>query len=488
MQSFSKEDERLLDLLLQSQRKLKARASFDEWCRLAGFEPAAHHRLICDLLADVASGQEDRVMIFMPPGSAKSTYGSILFPPWFLCQFPDKNIMACSHTQTLAERFGRRCRNLVQAHSDDLAISVMSDNAAAGRWQLVQGGEYMAAGVGMGIAGFRADLTVIDDPIKSREDAESELTREKLWEWWVFDVRPRLKPDGKVILIMTRWHEDDLGGRLLQEEPGRWRVIRLPMVAEDDEDPLGRNPGERLWPEWFTQGMVDEARKDIRLWLALYQQRPAHEEGTYWKRNWLHPVPGGHIPPRASMRIYGGSDYATKQDGGDFTVHCVVGLDPSDRPWLLDLWRKQTSSEWWVSAWCDLVLQWKPIAWAEERGQIISAVGPYLEREQRKRRAFTDRQQFQSKSDKAEMGRSMQGMVATMGLWYDQNAPWVPEVEGELLSFPSAKHDDIHDALGKCGLLLDAAVKGEDLKPPPPSKISGYRSMRPQGEASLKVL
>lgn len=440
------------------------------------------------MLADVAAGAEDRVMIFMPPGSAKSTYGSILFPPWFLCQFPDQNVMACSHTQSLAERFGRRCRNLIQAHADDLGIHMQADNAAAGRWQLREGGEYLAAGVGMGIAGFRSDLVVIDDPVKSREDAESELQRDKLWEWWIFDVRPRLKPNGKVILIQTRWHEDDLGGRLLQEEPGRWKVIRLPMIAEDDEDPLGRHPGERLWPEWFTQDMVDEARKDIRLWLALYQQRPAHEEGTYWKRQWLHGVPRGHIPPRQSMRIYGGSDYATKQDGGDFTVHAVLGLDPSDRPWLLDLWRKQTTSEWWISAWCDLVLQWKPIAWAEERGQIMASVGPFLEREQRKRKAYTDRQQFTSGSDKSQMARSMQAMVATMGLWYDEDAPWVPEMEGELLSFPAAKHDDVHDAIGKAGLLLDMAVKGEDVKPPPSRLVSGYKSMRPAQQQSLKVL
>jgi phage terminase large subunit-like protein len=491
------DEERLLELLQHKARKLKARTSLVAWCRAAGFEPAQHHRLILDLLADVASGSEDRVMIFMPPGSAKSTYGSILFPPWYLCQFPTHNVMACSHTQTLAERFGRRVRNLIQAHPDELGLEVQHDNAAVGRWQLApaenaehegEGGEYLAAGVGMGIAGFRSDLTLIDDPVKSREDAESQIQRDKVWDWWLFDVRPRLKPGGRVVLIMTRWHEDDLAGRLLKDEPGRWKVLRLPMEADEEEDALGRRLGERLWPEWFTDDMVREAKSDPYLWISLYQQRPTAAEGTYWKRHWLHRVPAHHVPPRQALRIYGGSDYATKEGEGDYTVHAVVGLDPQDRPWLLDLWRKQTTSDWWVSSWCDLVCKWKPHGWAEEQGQILRGVGPWLEREQRKRKAFTNRQQFTSRGDKATMARSMQGLVATMGLWYSQEEPWVGDLEAELLSFPGGKNDDIHDAIGKAGMLLDIAVRGVEDKPPPPAKVSGYKTMRPAGGASMKVL
>jgi len=479
--------------------------------------PALHHRLINEALMRLERGDFDRMMIFMPPGSAKSTYGSMLFPPWYMARHPYHNVMACSHTQTLAERFGRRVRNLIRENTDLLGISISEDNAAAGRWQLARPdgmghnggpdlddddedngprdpGEYLAAGVGMGIAGFRSDLTIIDDPIKSREEAESELIRNKHWDWWLFDVRPRIKPGGKVVVIQTRWHEDDLSGRILQDEGeikdgGRWFVLKLPMIATDYDDPLGREPGERLWKEWFTEDMVREAKKDPRLWNPLYQQSPTAQEGTYWKKHWLRPVNAGQIPPRHMLRIYGGSDYATKEGGGDFTVHAVIGLDPDDRPWLLDIWRKQTTSDWWVSAWCDLVLRWKPIAWAEERGQIIGGVGPWLEREQRKRRAFTDRQQFTARGDKDTMARSMQGIVATMGLWYDEDAPWRADLETELLGYPSTKFDDQHDALGKVGQLLDVAIHGS--KPneatsnrrasgykPSQSKQSGYTSSK----------
>lgn len=453
-------------------------------------------------------GDYDRLMIFMPPGAAKSTYGSMLFPAWYLARNPTSNVMACSHTQHLAERFGRRVRNLIRGHADELGISISEENSAAGRWALEKdlrghnggpewdddederddGGEYLAAGVGMGIAGFRSDLTVIDDPVKSKEDADSEIMRDKVWDWWLFDVEPRLKPGGKVVLIMTRWHEDDLAGRLLADEGelddgGRWAVLRLPMEANDNRDPLRRNLGERLWPEWFTEAMVRKAKRDPRLWNALYQQQPSAAEGSYWKRDWLRPVDPAHVPPLHMLKLYGGSDYATKEDGGDYTVHVVIGLDPDGRPWLLDLWRKQTTSDHWVSAWCDLVLRWKPMEWGEERGQIIGSVGPWLEAEQRKRRAHTYRRQFTSRGDKATMARSMQGIVATMGLWYAEDAPWRGDLEAELLAFPAGKHDDIHDGLGKVGLLLDEAINGTRPEPNRArSRNSGYKSTRPYGQ------
>jgi predicted phage terminase large subunit-like protein len=472
---------------------------------VAGYIPAIHHRLINGALMRLEAGEIDRLMIFMPPGAAKSTYGSMLFPAWYLARNPLHNVMACSHTQGLAERFGRRVRNLILGHGETLGIEIQHDNAAAGRWALAKDplghnggppldgeedeasregeGEYMAAGVGMGIAGFRSDLTVIDDPVKSKEDAESEIQRDKVWDWWLFDVEPRLKPGGKVVLIMTRWHEDDLAGRLLKDEGeygvdenGRWAVLRLPMEANDNRDPLRRKLGERLWPEWFTDAMVAKAKKDPRLWNSLYQQQPSAAEGTYWQRQWLHPVPREHIPPLRLMRIYGGSDYATTKDGGDYTVHVVIGLDPDDRPWLLDVWRKQTQSDEWVSSWCDLVLKWKPLEWGEERGQILGGVGPWLEREQRKRRAHTYRRQFTARGDKATMARSMQGIVATMGLHYAEDAPWRGDLEAELLAFPAGKHDDIHDALGKAGQLLDIAIHGERKETNRAQSRSGYRA------------
>ena len=163
-------------------------------------------------------------------------------------------MIAASHTTELAEKWGRKVRNLITEYGPTLDIAVSDDNQAAGRWSLKSGGEYYAAGVGVGIAGFRADLAIIDDPVRNREDADSALMREKTWDWFKSDLSTRMKPGGRIILIMTRWNEDDLAGRLLldmQKGGDCWDVLSLPAVAEAD-DPLRTRAwrssvGRRLW-------------------------------------------------------------------------------------------------------------------------------------------------------------------------------------------------------------------------------------------------
>jgi predicted phage terminase large subunit-like protein len=168
------------------------------------------------------------------------------------------------------------------------------------------------------------------------------------------------------------------------------------------------------------------------------------------------------------MRVYGGSDYAVTMDGGDFTCHVVVGIDPEGRMYLLDLWRKQAASDEWIEAFCDLVKAWKPIGWAEEQGQIRSGVGPFLDRRQRERKAFVARDQFPTRGDKAVRAQSIRGRMASEGLYVPTAAKWYPELRSELLSFPAGKHDDQVDALGLVGQLLDKMMSGKkpiELKP-----------------------
>lgn len=418
----------------------------------------------------------------MPPGSAKSTYGSVLFPPWFM-QSVATNVLSASHTTELAEKWGRRVRNLVNEHSNELGIAVAPDNMAAGRWALSTGPEYYAAGVGTGIAGFRAGLGLIDDPIRSRQDADSELIRDRIWDWYINDFRTRLVPGASQVLIQTRWHEDDLAGRALQHSD--WHVISLPAEAEAN-DPLGRKPGEWLWSDG-TYGygeQLAELKKNTpaRTWSALYQQRPAPEEGDYFKSEWLRPY--DKSPSRETMRIYGGSDYAVTADGGDYTVHAIVGLDPEGRMYLLDLWRKQAAPDEWVERFCDLVLKWKPMGWAEEQGQIRSGVGPFLDRRQRERQAFVFREAFPTRGDKSIRAQSMRGRMALEGLYVPHNAPWYADFRTELLSFPAGKHDDQVDAIGLVGQLLDKMMAGDAPKKPEPKKDqSGYSAMDEDDDA-----
>ena len=242
-----------------------------------------------------------------------------------------------------------------------------------------------------------------DDLFGSREDAYSETVRQKRWDWYQDDFSARLKPGAKRILMNTRWHEEDIAGRVLQQierKEIKGRVISIPAIAEED-DPLGRKSGEYLWddPGGYNYAAFLRARQretSPMMWAALYQQRPAPEEGDYFKAAWLKPY--DKLPLRETLRVYGGSDYAVTADGGDYTVHLVVGLDPEGRMYLLDRWRKQTASDEWVEAFCDLVTQWKPMGWAEEKGQISAGVGPAIDRRQRERKAYVYRQQFPTKS------------------------------------------------------------------------------------------
>lgn len=418
----------------------------------------------------------------MPPGSAKSTYASVLFPPWLMQKQPQANILAASHTTELAEKWGRRVRNIVNEHSIELGISPSPDSQAAGRWALTSGAEYYAAGVGTGIAGFRAKFGLIDDPIRSRQDADSELIRDRIWDWYINDFRTRLVPGAAEILIQTRWHEDDLAGRALNHS--KWHVISLPALADDKHDPLGRDIGEPLWDD-DEYGYGDQLRElakstPARTWSALYQQRPAPEEGDYFKAEWLKPYTAQQKPAKSTLRVYGGSDYAVTADGGDYTVHAVVGLDPEGKPWLLDLWRKQTASDKWVEALADLILEHKPMGWAEEQGQIKSGVGPFLERRLRERRAYVAREQFPTRGDKAIRAQSMRSLMASEGLHVPIDAPWYADFRAELLSFPAGKHDDIVDALGLVGQLLDRMLAGTKPKPTEKPKRDRWDRETPQ--------
>lgn len=413
----------------------------------------------------------------MPPGSAKSTYSSVLFPPWLMQRRPDWNVLAASHTIELAEKWGRRIRNLIAEHTLDLNISLAADSQAAGRWALESGGEYYAAGVGTGIAGFRANVGLIDDPIRSRQDADSELIRDRIWDWYINDFCTRLVPGARKILIQTRWHEDDLAGRALNHE--NWHVISLPAEAIEN-DPLGRKPGEWLWSDGeygYGQQLEDlKTKTPARTWSALYQQSPAPEEGDYFQSAWLKPC--DKLPARETMRVYGGSDYAVTEDGGDYTVHLIVGLDPDGRMYLLDLWRGQKAGDVWIERFCDLVLKWKPIGWAEETGQIKSAIGPFLERRMRERKAYVARKQFPTRGDKSIRAQSIRGRMALEGLYVPQFASWFADFRAELLSFPAGKYDDQVDALGLVGQLLDTMSVGQ--KPRPEKKQDpdgGYRDI-----------
>lgn len=461
--------------------RYQAQQSIEEFIRIVSPEtvPARHHRLLLSKLQAVAMGLITRLIVMMPPGAAKSTYASILFPPWFLGNNPLKSVIGASHAGELAERFGRRVRNLVA--SDEFryvfGFGVSSTNAAAGRWETEPGGEYYAVGVDASVTGRRADLGIIDDPVKGRAEADSASIRQRTWDWYKADFWPRLKPNGAIVLITTRWHEMDLAGMLLAEEANggeHWEVLSLPAEAMAD-DPLGREPGEFLWPEWFNAAMFAEAKRDLRNWSALYQQQPTPDTGDYFRSEWIRWY--DRAPNRETMRIYGASDYAVTADGGDYTVHGVIGLDPNDDIYILDWWRKQSASDEWVEAFCDMAEGWKPLMWGEEKGQIARGVGPFLDKRLRERHVYPYRREYASAADKPTRARAFQGRMAMGKVYFPKRLPWVNDLVSELLRFDAGKNDDQVDVLSLIGRMLDSMVSGTKPKQVEPMRGANQMTM-----------
>lgn len=252
----------------------------------------------------------------MPPREGKSELSMIRFPAWYLGRNPDKRVIGASYAASLAMSFSRKVRNLFDdyrfKYCFDAKLAFGSKSVEAWDIEGCKGG-MIAAGVGGGITGHGADLFIIDDPVKDREEAESKTYRDKTWNWYTDVARTRLEPEAAIILIMTRWHSDDLAGRLLEEmEKGgdKWETVRLPALAEE-KDPIGRKAGEALWPARYSKKTLLETKRAVgsRTWEALYQTRPIKSEGEIVKRDWIVY----YDEPPLNPNWFGGIDTATSK-------------------------------------------------------------------------------------------------------------------------------------------------------------------------------
>lgn len=312
----------------------------------------SHHALILGALQDLADGVGPNLMLLMPPGSAKSTYVDVVFVPWFMARAPRKSVILASYGSDLARKQGRRARQLARSKSFNelFEARLSADSSAADEWSLTNGSDYMSGGLLSGITGNRADLGIIDDPVKGREEADSEAIRKRTREAYEDDFCTRLKPNGRQVIIQTRWNAADLAGSILPEdwsgESGeidcrdgrRWRVICLPAVADRADDPLGRPIGHSLWPEWFPPDHWEPFKKNIRTWSALYQQKPVPGEGILFKRDWFNVVSA--VPYTATTKVRAW-DFAATDGDGDWTVGLKLSRAADGVFYIEDIVREQ---------------------------------------------------------------------------------------------------------------------------------------------------
>jgi predicted phage terminase large subunit-like protein len=460
---------------------------------LLGLKPAAHHELIIDKCQEVADSPCSRyVMLLLPPGSAKSTYTSASFPAWYLGRKPGSSILACSYNATLAGKWGRHSRNLADEHSEVLGYKLKSDSKAAEEWETTNRGRYFCSGVGSGIAGHRADLGLIDDPLGSQEDADSKLIRDKQWDWFLGDFYPRLKPNASIIIIANRRHEDDLVGRLLSDEtkgspidPSKWEVIRLPFFAEEG-DPLGRQHGSdhgtkianRLWPEWFNEEMALSIMKmPPRILAGLYQQRPAPEDGDYFKRENLLAYTEEDLRrqehDRGGFRKYIACDFAvSEENSADRTAIIPGGVDSEGNLWIFpDIYWKRSGPKETVNALLNMMNRRQPELTLAEKGHISKSLGPFIALEKRDRLIFGHIEEITPVRAKDVRARSIQGLTEIHKVRFPKFAPWWEQAEHEMLTFPGGKNDDFVDALALLGSHVHHMLRGRLPRANAPEKF-----------------
>lgn len=445
-------------------------ADEDEWL----FEPvetglAIHHLYILNIIERVVTGELPRAMFFLPPGSAKSTYGSVVSPAWIMGKIPGTKIILASYGSDLARRHGRRARQIVKSatYQTLFETKLSSDTAAADEWALTNGSEYIACGILSGITGHRANGIIIDDPIKGRQEADSETVRARTWDVYQEDLRTRLVPGGWEIIIQTRWHEDDLAGKLLPEKyegesglircrDGRdWYIACLPAQCNREDDPIGRNVGDYLWPEWFSEKHFAPFKTQFRTWNALFQQRPQPEEGTFFQRSWFKRYKPEEKPQ--FLHIYGSSDYAVSEETEyDETEHGVIGVDHDGDLWILKWWHDRKTADVWIDSQLDLIRDFKPFCWFGEKGVIKKAINPFLVRRMQERKIFCRVEWIPTVNDKPTRARAFQAR-ASAGKVHLPIGEDGDRLIDQFIRFPTAKHDDAVDTMSTFCMALDQA-------------------------------
>lgn len=422
---------------------------------------APHLDLMNRALMRAALNPGQRLVVSIPPRHGKSTLIARMLPAWYLSVRPDHRVILASYEADFAASWGRAVRDLIE-NVPALGVTVRADSSAANRWDIAgHEGGMITAGVGGPITGRGAHLLLVDDPVKNAEQAQSKTLRDKAWEWWLSTAYTRLEPGGSAIVVMTRWHDDDLAGRLLEE--GGWEELRLPAIAEDD-DPLGRAPGDALWPARYPLASLEDTRTHIGSywWSALYQQRPQPATGGMfrreWFRRWRHDGPDGFIieAPSGPRRIgwrdtwrFGTMDVAAStKDTADYTVLSCWAVTPERDLILTDVYRVRMEGPDQPALIARAVSE-------QALGFVaVERVAYQLTLLQTARRQGLPVRELKADRDKVSRALAAAARYEAGQVYHPASAPWLGAWEDELLGFPTAAHDDQVDTVAYAAIEL----------------------------------
>lgn len=446
--------------LLHMARYALANRSYKEYLTLVHndtYKHLPHTEYIADTLQKIADGEQKYVIVELPPRHGKSMTITETFPSYFIGKNPNKRVIATAYSEGLARKFGRLNRNKLQEFGVNLFnVSTANDNSTATNWSLdSNNGGMVATGIGGSITGEGADLLIIDDPIKNNEDAQSQTIRNKIWAEWETTLSTRLHKGASVIVVMTRWHEDDIVGRLLEHSPYNWERIRMPAIAEDEDDLLSREIGEPLAQELGYDNEWAEFKKQevgSRVWNSLYQQRPSASEGNIFKREWWQFY--NRLPKMYDKMIISWDLTFKDADTSDYVVGQVWVKHKADR-YLVDVVRDKMDFPDTLQAVKNLAKKYPRVReiLIEDKANgpaVISSI-------QREIKGVIP---IKPKESKIARAQAVTPEIESGNVFLPEGKDFTYDLIEECASFPNGAHDDQVDALSQALNRFDNERRG----------------------------
>lgn len=426
------------------------------------------HEYLAAKLEAVQRGEILRLIISVQPRIGKSQLSTKSFPAWLMGKDPYNEIIVAGYGDDFVKEFGRDVRETMMApfYRQVFPDTQLRRNAkAANRQQTTAGGIIHFAGLGGQLTGKGANYLIIDDPIKNADDARSKATKDSIWQGYTKDALSRLMGShAAIVIVATRWAEDDLIGRLTdpklgyvsEEDAAEWDYVNIPALIEtqrdQEQDPFNREPGEVLWEERTPRKFLDSFRRlDPAGFAALYQGRPAPPEGDFFKRDQIQAYSPQDLP--ANLRFYGASDHAISlEQRRDSTCMGIAGVDEDDNIWILpELVWAQLDSENQVEAMIQLMEQYQPLAWWAEKGHISKSLGPFLRKRMLEEQVYVNVVEKTPATDKVTRAQAIQGRMSMGKVFLPRFAPWYADAVEQMLTFPNGAHDDFVDFIAWIG-------------------------------------